>query len=292
MSLTDARTIFGIHSVSPYSRSNGTFYGTSKVIGSFDAAFTGALVELNGGSSPYPFGVERGLIKSEIKLQFKEYADWMFQLFLGKAPTTSGVDTAGTISTLTNFFGSSVKSATTGIASVTVTSGAKADLKFAKYIIKAVSATTVDIYASSDADFARGTIEPYLTDSLKIAAGVTVTASSATAITGFGLDINGGSGTIGMTTGDTAYFNVLPPSTRSMAVTIGSTSDFFPEFGVIAVAQKKGNGELFEMDIFRVIGVGLPIAMKEKAWSDAQVTAMALYDSAKDGVYSIRNIVP
>jgi len=81
MSLSDPRLVFGVHSVTPYSRTDGTFYGTAKVIGSFDASFSGDLIELNGGSSQYPYGVESGLIKSDLKVQFKEYADWMFSAF-------------------------------------------------------------------------------------------------------------------------------------------------------------------------------------------------------------------
>lgn len=291
--LSNPRLVFGVHSITPYKRSDGTYYGTAKVIGSFDASFQGELIEQVGGSNPYPFGVERGLIKSDLKIQFKEYADWMFQLFLGHLPTEVGVDSSGTISTLTNKLGTSVKSATTGITSITVTSGAKADLKFSKYIVVAADSTHVNVYAATDADFGRGTVETYIDDTLKInASPLVVTASTATSIAGFGLDINGGSGTIGLTAGDTATFEVLPPSTKSMSVVIGGTSDVFPEFGCIAIAQKLGSGELLELDLFRCIGVGLPISFKEKAYSDAQVTAKALYDSTQNGVYKIRNITP
>lgn len=294
MSLSDPRLIFGVHSISPYSRVDGTPYGIAKVVGSFDAAFSGDLVEQVGGSSPYPFGVEQGLIKSDLKVQFKEYADWMFQLFLGKAPTDAGADTAGTISTLTNKSGSSVKSATVGIASVGVipTTGA-ADLKFTKYVIKAVGANTVDVYALSDADFGRGTQGTFTTDGLKVAAALLVPDTSGHVdVAGYGIRLSGGSGTIAFVTGDTATFEVLPPSTKSMSVVVGSTSSVFPEFGCIAMAQKRGSGELVELDLYRCKGIGLPISFKEKAWSDAQVTAKALYDSVQDGVYKMRVITP
>jgi len=46
-------------------------------------------------------------------------------------------------------------------------------------------------------------------------------------------------------------FEVKSPSTKSMTVKIGGTASTFPEFGCLAMAQKRGNGELVELDIFR-----------------------------------------
>lgn len=294
MGLKDPNMIFGVHSITPYSRTDGSAYGTAKVVGSFDAAFSGDLVEQSGGSSKYPWGVEEGKIKSDLKVQFKEYADWMFQLFLGKLPTTAGVDTTGTISTLTNIFGTSVKNTTTGVSAVIVVpSTGAADLKFTKYLLKAASATTVDVYAMTDIDFNRGTSQSFIDNTLKIASALTVPDSAGHVdVPGFGLRLSSGSGTIAMITGDTASFEVLPPATSSMSVVVGGTSATFPEFGCIAMAQRRGSGQLCEIDIYRCKGIGLPISFKEKAWSDAQVTAMALYDSVKDGVYKLRLITP
>jgi len=171
---------------------------------------------------------------------------------------------------------------------VTPTTGA-ADLKFTKYVIKAVSATTVDIFAGSDADFGRGTAEAYLTDSLKDRSRCyDCRYRRDDCDCGIWPHTDIRLGTIAMTIGDYCNLEVKSPSTKSMTVKIGGTASTFPEFGCLAMAQKRGNGELVELDIFRCKGIGLPLSFKRKRWSDAGGDAKALYDSTQDGVYSLR----
>lgn len=293
MSLSNPRTIFGVYSVTPYSRTTGEPYGTAKVVGEASLGLSGELVKLMGGASKYPWAIEDGAISSEISMKLKEYPDFLFELFLGKKPTATGADSAGACSALTNKKGSSVMSATTGIASAAVKAASKADLKFTKYLVKAASATTVDVYAMSDVDFARGTDKVMEDDLLKITASpLTVVASTAVEIPGFGIDLTGGSGVIGMTAGDTATFDVKPPSTKSMEVTIGAPNDVFPEFGLICMAQQLSNGEMFELDIFRAKGIGLPIGFAEKAFSEAEIKVEAFYDSVKNGIFKARWLQP
>lgn len=293
MSLSNPRAIFGVYSVTPYSRTTGEPYGTAKVVGEASVGLSGELVKLMGGASKYPWAIEDGAISSEISMKFKEYPDFLFELFLGKKPTASGADTAGACSALTNKKGTSLQSATTGIASAAVKAAAKADLKFTKYVVKAASSTTVDVYAKSDIDFGRGTDKVYEDDLLKITASpLTIVASTAVEIPGFGIELTGGSGVIGMTAGDTAEFDVKPPSTKSMEVVIGATNDVYPEFGLICMAQQMSSGEMFELDVFRAKGIGAPIAFAEKAFSEAEIKVEAFYDSAKNGVFKARWIQP
>lgn len=290
MSLSNPRVVFGVHSVSPYNRTTGMFYGILRVLGSSSLSLSGDLIELNGGSSKYPWAVEDGLIKAEMSLKVKEYPDFLFELFLGKAPTAVGADTAGVVSAITDKSGASVVDASTGIATVIVIpSTGAANLKFGKYVVKAVSATTVDIYHSTNIDHARGTAADYSTDGLKVAAAQTVTSGGNTDIASLGLRITGGSGTIGMTTGDTATFEVIPPTSKSMSVTIGANSDVFPEFGAILMAKKSGSLEVFEIDALRCKGVGLPLGFDENAFSEAEVKVKCFYDSAQNAVFKIRN---
>lgn len=294
MALTEPRQIFGIHMISPYSRTDGVPFGIAKVVGSFEAGLTGELIENNGGSQKYPWGVEEGLIKTDIKFQVKEYADWMFELFLGKKPTPAGSDSSGTISTPKNIKGTSVINSTTGIATITVTvSTGKDQLKFGRYVIKATSDDDVDIYGLTDIDFQRGNDLNFIDDSMKVAADVAIgDTGDTTAVASLGLTLTAGSGETALVPGDTAIFEVSPPSTRSMSVNIGSSSDVFPEFGCMAMAQRRANGELFEVDIYRCKGIGLPFAFNEKAWSDAQINLKAYYDPAQDGIMRIRSLVP
>lgn len=293
MALSEPRVLFGVHSVSPYSRTTGEFYGILKVLGGSSISLSGETVDLMGGSSQYPWASEDGNIEAEMSLKVKEYPDFLFTLFLGKAPTSNNAEASGNASAVANKKGTSVVNSSTGITSV-LTVGTAADLKFGKYVVKAASATTVNVYYSSDADIARGTNGTYQDDLLKItASALTIVSGMATAIPNFGLSFNGGSGTIGMTTGDTATFEIRPINSGSMDVVVGSVSDsLFPEFGAIVMGQKRGNQEMVEIDVYRAKGIGLPIGFEEKAWSEAEIKAKLLYDSALDGVFKLRHVKP
>lgn len=289
--LSDPRVIYGVHSFSPYKRTDGKFYGTAKVVKGTNLSLEGELVELVGGSQKYPFAVEEGAIKSEVSFKFSQYEDFLIELFLGKAPTSNSAEASGNVSTLTNKLGTSAQKATTGIASIAAKSGSEADLKFGKYVVVVASATTVDIYFSSDADISRGNAGAYQNDALKVTATpLTVPSGTTVDVPNFGLQLTGGSGTIGMTTGDTATFEVRPINTGSMTVIVGGASDSFPEFGCILMAQKRGNQEMTEIDLFRCKGAGLPIGFDAKAFSEADVKVKIFYDSAKNGVFEIRTV--
>ncbi len=292
MSLSDPRVIYGVHSVTPYSRTTGLPYGIARVLKDSSISLSAELVELTGGSNRFPWATEDGKITSEMSLKFAEYPDFVFELFLGKAVTTNSAETSGNVSSLTNKNGTSTMDASTGIASVAVIpSTGAADLKFGKYVVKVASATTVDIYGSTDIDLTRGTDVEFQDDALKLLASAqTITSGSNTDVASLGLRFSGGSGTIGMTTGDTATFDVRPINTGSTTVRIGASTDVSPEFGCIVMAQKRGNGELFEIDAFKCKASGLPIGFAEKAFSELEAKAKLLYDSVKNGVFDIRHV--
>lgn len=294
MALTQPRMIYGIHSVSPYSRTDGTFYGILKVLENSNVSLSAENIGLRGGANRFEWAAELGDITSECSLSYSEYPDFVFTLFAGNAPTTNAAEATGNASTLTNKKGTSIMSATTGIASVTVLTGSEADLKFGKYVVKYASATTVDVYFSSDADIGRGTDGAYLTDALKILSALTITTGGVTTnLTGFGLKFTGGSGAIAFTSGDTATFEVRPINSGSTTVTIGAQADQnFPEFGMIIMAAKRGNQEMFEIDALKCKAAGLPIGFARNAWSKAETTIKLLYDQDADGVYKIRAVKP
>ncbi|OFZ54975.1 MAG: hypothetical protein A2428_03115 [Bdellovibrionales bacterium RIFOXYC1_FULL_54_43] len=286
--LSNPRIFYGVYSVTPYSRTTGEPYSTAKVVGEAAVALSGETNKLFGGASKFPYAIEDGPINSDISLKLKEYPDFLFELFLGKKPTTAAVDAAGAVTAITNVKGVSVVAAT-GIASATVKAASKTDLKFTKYIVKATDATHVDVYAMSDIDFARGTDKAFENDALKItAAPLAIAQGVPTEIPGFGLELTGGAGIIALVAGDTAVFEVKPPSTSSMSVRIGGAADLYPEFGLILMAQQRSNGEMCEMDIFRAKGIGLPISFAEKAYSEAEIKVQAFYDAAKSGVFDLR----
>ncbi|MHA1169953.1 MAG: hypothetical protein ACTSRU_19160 [Candidatus Hodarchaeales archaeon] len=299
MALSNPRLVFGIHSFAPYKLNDlsRTPYGIIKVLDNSSFAVNSELIELTGGSQKFPWGVEKGISTAELSLSFSQYDDFLFEIAYGKAPTANAAEADGSVTALTDGKGV-VIDATTGIASVGVKSGSNADLKFSQYLVKVVSSTTVDVYASSDIDFGRGTDGEYQDDALKITASpITIPDSGAAVeIAGYGLELIGGSGTVNLETagavGDTAYFSVRPDNSGSMDVTIGGAADVAPEFGAYLYGQQRGNEQQIEIDVFRMQLSGLPLGFAKNEWSTAEVTAKAYYDSARDGVISFRTVKP
>ena len=293
MSLSDPRIIYGVHSISPYSRTSGLGYGILKVIGSANIALTSSLEQLYAGSNKYAWAAENKTVATDLTCKVKAYPGFLFALFLGSTVTDVGVDTAGTVSTLANKLNATVMSATTGIASVSVKAAQKANLKFGKYVLKGLSASTVGVYLLSDIDITRGTDAVYTDDTLALTlASVSITTGVGTDIDSLGLTLTGGSGTIAIGVGDTATFEVLPPSTKSSSIVVGKSTDTFPAFGALMLSQKRATGEMFEIDAHNCVGGGLPINMEENAFSQPELKMTCLYDASLDRVFSIRHILP
>lgn len=298
MSLSQPRSIFGISTVSPYSRVDGLFFGELRVLESSSISVSAETISLQGGSNKFDWSVEVGSMTSEMNLSFSEYPDFVFELFAGNAPTSNSAEANGSVTTLADKLGT-VVDGSTGIASIDIIGGSEADLKFGKYVIKTVSETTVDVYFSSDVDIGRGANGEFQNDGLKITvSALTVAGTGGTvSIPNFGLEITGGSGTVALVAlgavGDTATFEVRPPNSGSMEVTVGQISDqSFPEFGAIIMAAKQSDGEMFEIDALKCTAAGLPIAFARNAYSPAEVNVKLTYDSVLDGVYKIRHVEP
>jgi hypothetical protein len=244
---------------------------------------------LYGGSNKYPFASEDGEISAEMSLKVGQMEDFMFELFLGKAPSANSVEASGNVSTLTNKYGSSMVAATGLLGTITVLSAA--NLKFGKYVIKATGSAAFDVFHSSDIDHARGTDASYSADDLKVAAVTGVATGVGSDVTSLGLTFTGGASATAFVTGDTATFEVRPINTKSATARIGAAADVFPEFGAIIMAQKRSSDELFEVDAFRCKASGMPIQFEHFTWNKPEVKAKLLYDSAKDGVFDIRSVV-
>lgn len=295
--LSNPRSIYGVCSVSPYKRTDGLFYGELRVLESSTITTSSELISLQGGCNKFDWQVEVGSMTAEMALAFSEYPNFVFELFAGNAPTSNSAEASGSVTTLTDKLGT-VVDATTGIAYIGIKSASESDLKFGKYVIKTVSETSVDVYFSSDLDIGRGNNGEFQNDMLKITENaLTVPGTGGTVeIPNFGLEITGGSGTIALVAlgavGDTATFEVRPPNTESMDVTVGQLSDQnFPEFGAIIMAAKQDGG-LFEIDALRCKAAGMPIGLSRNTFSAAEVTVKLMYDSIQDGVYKVRHVKP
>lgn len=291
MSFGYNRINYGIHSICPFRISDGLPYGALKVLGGGTMTLSSEFEELFGGSNKYAWAVEAKTISSEWTASVKSMPDFLFELFLGATVVTTAASATGTVGALTNILNSSVLNATTGIASVAAKSGATADLKDGVYIVKAKTATTVSIYALTDIEAKKvGAVNqlPFLDEDLLVADDLTIVASTATEIVGLGVELTGGSGTIGMTIGDTARFSVNSAHAGLSEISIGSASTIFPEHKQLCLGQKRANGDVFEMELFRVVGSGMPIPFEEQAFSIPELSMKLVQDSDNDIVAKIR----
>ena len=295
MGLSAPRNLFGIHSIILFNRATKKPYGPLlKVLQSGGIDFAADFEDLTGGSEKFILASEPKNISSEFKFSTADFRNYLFELFAGATVTANAAEATGNVSTPVNVKGTSCIEAATGIASIAAKAGSEADLKFAKLVIEVISATTVNILGLSDVDFARGTNVSYQNDELEVlAADVTIPDTGATVdIPGLGLQFTGGSGTVGMVIGDTAEFETRPINDASVDIEIGKSNTEFVEFGALLVAQKRSNGEMFEIELPRCIGAGLPLNFEEKVFSKAEMTVKILKDFDKDLLAKIRAVKP
>jgi hypothetical protein len=285
------RAIFGIHGCTPYSRTTGLPYGELRVLAGSSVSLQAEQVDLVGGSSKFPWASEEGAITSEMTLNVGELPNFLFELFLGKAPTANNAEATGNITTLTDKNGTSIVDPTNGIASVHLLTGSAANLKFGKYAIKAVGTATFNVYYLTGIDIGRGTDSAFLTDDMCVASAVAFTSSVAS-VPALGLAW-AQIGTPSFTTGDTATFEVRPVNSASSDVTVGGIiGTSFPEFGALVYAQKRGNQQMLELDLFRCKGAGMPLPFEMGQFAKYEIKVKCLYDETLDGIFKMRHVEP
>ena len=135
-------------------------------------------------------------------------------------------------------------------------------------------------------------IGAYVDDTLEVAAVTGVSIGANSDLADHGLRFVAGASATAFVIGDTATFEVMPPSSKSSTIVVGKATDTFPAFGALLVAQKRATGEMFEVDAHNCVGGGLPISMEENAFSQPELKMSCLYDSALNRVFTIRHIVP
>lgn len=200
---------FGIHQVYFEQLSDPSYSAIAKILDSAESDLAAELIPLTGGSARLPWGAAPGTSAGTITLPIREYSQELLRFL---APWSSDVDTldsdgeaSGSITTAANAKGTSVIDATTGIASVAIDTASS--LKPGSYKIVCTGAATVDIYIDNDL----GGNLTYQNNSGKVNTSA-ITIVSGTGTDYLGLTFTGGSGTIGMTTGDIATFTVNPSS--------------------------------------------------------------------------------
>lgn len=292
MALSDPIINFGIHNITAYARTARTIGSTAyaagavfgppfKVIGDANFTMNTSSVQLYGGSSYYPWASEITSIDQEVSVTLKQYPNALYNLFAGGSITETAASATGTVTTLQNSSGTSVVDASTGIASVGLKSGETSELKYGWYVVKAVSSTTVDVYAYTDLDFNNGTAISYQDDDAKItSSALTISTGAAVEVPNTGVELTGGSGTIGMTTGDLAIYHVTPAHGGINSIDLGTEGVTFPEIGLFLVGKTRSSGQKMSIQIFKAQAVsGISIPLLEGDFATSEVTLKALLDS-------------
>lgn len=278
-------TMFGAHDVRFYSRTTGESLAHLRVLGDVNSEFTAEVEKLMGGSSYFPWDTAIKSFGSSLKITAREYDGDIMSLLLGGTLTEYASDSDGDIIDEANVKGTSVYGVATGILTVIpIPTTGPANLKEGWYLIKAASASTVNVYAYSNVDFTRGTDDTFEDEDGKITASpITITTSSNTDITDHGIRLTGGGGTIGMTTGDTARFYVQKIHGGAFEVKIGQSAMSFSDVGCVISMMEKDNITAF-LHLYKVKVAGMAIGFPEKGFSTYDITVEPSYDSTLDAV--------
>jgi hypothetical protein len=275
MGLTAPMGIYGLWSVTFKDRVSKLPLALIKVAAEFTFPHSADMEDYVGGGSKFVLASEPKYIKADAAFNIKQFNPETFTYLAAGTQSVGTAESAGAVTTLTNAKGTSIVNATTGIASVALKSGSAADLKAGTYTVLATSATAVDVYCDTDIDFGgiwtspAGTAETFVNDTCKItAAPLTITTSGAlSTVTGFGVDLVGGSGTIALVAGDTATFEVRPANVINETVTFGDRNTHFKSYSVTAYSVPKSlTGEIFYLYMPIVQVSGLDLSLKEYAW--------------------------
>lgn len=263
---------FGIHGVTVRDYFSGLPIAELDVVGDLTLPVTAETEALFGGSHVWPVAGEPKTIMSEGSLELREYPEEIAEYFVAGVGVKTAASATGAVTAPANYKGTSAMSATTGVASAGIKTGENANLKAGQYIGVVVTASTVDIYATTTVDAKKGTAYTVQGDNLKITATpLTIATTTPVEIPNTGIELTGGSGTIGMTVGDTFYFEVYPPHAGVETITMGQEGAAFKRVALTLAAQKRTTGEIGYIECPNALCLGLPIGMSEKGWSGGGV---------------------
>lgn len=274
-------TSFGIHQAVFKDLADPQYWGVAKILGSAEPDLKQELIPLEGGSSIVPWGAAPGRASGEMTLTIREYTREILK-FLATWKSDSEVEDAdgeasGSITTPVNAKGTSVKDATTGIASVAITTAAS--LAPGNYKIVATGTATVDIYCDYD-----GTGNAsYQNNGGKIN-DTAITIASASGTVFKGLTITGGSGTIGFVTGDIMTFTVNPSSNYLLNYKFGKLGAYQREFELVIYSECVG-GKIRRTTYPRcVASASTPLQFLENEWASMEATVLVLQPETVDYV--------
>lgn len=289
MALNDPRGQFGVHSATFYNRTTGIPIVMLRVIKDSGIDFSAEFEDLEGGSNQFIWDAEVSSINSDFKLTCQEYPGEAMELLLGGSLTTNAAEASGAVDGVANLNGTSIINASNGIDTVELTAADSADLKEGKYMLKATAAGVVSLYGCTDVDFQRGTDLSFSDDTLLIEASLDVSGGDVE-IEELGVTLSS-VGTPAFTTNDTAIFYIRKPNTSSIELDFGQSGAEFSQVGLFLAGQRQSDGTITTMELYKVIGAGMPLMMAEKSWSEWEVTIKALHDSSRNKVGTFRRTI-
>ena len=280
--LTYPTGLYGLWSLTLKDRVSQLPQAFFKVIGEFTFPNEADMEDYVGGSDKFVRASEPKYFKADGTLMIKEFLAKTYQYLGGATATIGTAEPSGAVTTLANAQGTSVMAAT-GLASVSLTANASADLKAGNYTIKAASANTIDVYCDSDIDFGGvwtdGTVGAFQDDTLKITpTPLSISEATGAALSGFGLTFTGGASATAFTIGDTATFEVRPANVANEVTTIGDRNTFLKSYSVSAYSAPKSiTGEIIYiyMPIVQFSGIG-SLGLKEYAWVNSSAKVKIL----------------
>ena len=282
---------FGVKAIIPYDRATYKPLGFAEVVSSGGLELSGEMVTLQGGSNRYSYDAAHGFIEPAMNVTMKEFPSWVYNLMLGATPSTVDVSENGMIRNIENRKGKSLQK-DSAITGVSVLATKNADLKFGRYTVEAVTASTIAVYVNSDVDAGEGgTRLTVHNDFLKIHDDDFDLADNTDIdIPSIGVRLEVAATVSGVTAGDTFTFEVLPKANYAREVTIGRNTDLFPVFGMYAVSENIRGSSLCLIDCFKCKANGLPQAFNEKSWAESELSIMPLIDGNR-GVAKITDLV-
>jgi len=212
------RPILGVHNLAIRDYKTGTLEAILKVVDSASIDLGESVVSLKGGASNDAYGADIVDANNSVTIPVKEFSGGLMAQLYHNTVTTGTAEATGAVATPVNVKGTSFVSATTGIASIAVTSG-KTPIE-GIYLLTALADNKFDIVAFSDFDCALA----YNDEATGKVNKTSYTLAASVEIDELGVTITGGSA-IALVEGDTCIVEIRRPNSGYTEVEFGGECD-------------------------------------------------------------------
>ena len=252
--------------------------------GSLEINTTATLSFNRGGSSPFASDAQISEADGSGSMMIKEVPEYLWEYMYGATISRRVAESTGFISSPVAIEGNLIDPAT-GIDSISITTGEETDLKFNRYWVEAVSATEVNIYAASSVDFNTGTPGFFYDNDQAInSTPITISDGLDTVVAGYGLTLTGGT-LVSLNVGDCFYVDVRPINSGGFSVTVDN--NYSPKnFAFIAYTQRKSDGTIGKLTVFKAISGGFPLSWNEKAFHELSIDFTMLACKGNGSLYN------